>query len=538
MVTASRPAISEPPQTGPRRARNILFIMCDQLRRDYLGCYGHPTLKTPHIDALAASGTRFNRCYVQGTVCGPSRMSTYTGRYVASHGSTWNFVPLSVQIPTMGDYMRKAGLRTAVIGKTHVVGDSAGMNRLGIDPLSPQGLLLSQGGFEPYARHDGVVLDAGLKQRSYVYNDYLRRSGYQAVNAWHEFANSGVDAAGQLQSGWKLRNSGLAARVEERHSETAWATDTAIDFIRAQGEAPWCLHLSYIKPHWPYIAPAPYHQAYGGDDILPARRSLAERDDKHPVYRAFRNHAESQAFSRDEVRQAVIPSYMGLVKQIDDNLGRLIESLKAAGRLDDTLIVFTSDHGDLLGDHWLGEKEMFYEPSAGVPLIIVDPAAQRRGQVVDDLVEAIDLLPTFVEAVGAPADAQWLEGKSLLPHLRGQASGQREAAFSELDYAFYGARAALGLGVNQARAEMVCTERWKLIRYVGFAPQLFDLQDDPQELVDLGLAPAHASVRAELLERLTAWHTGRRQRTTMADAQVEDWTRHRTEPGGVEIGVW
>jgi arylsulfatase A-like enzyme len=537
-MTASRSAASEPPQTGPRRARNILFIMCDQLRRDYLGCYGHPTLKTPHIDALAASGTRFNRCYVQGTVCGPSRMSTYTGRYVASHGSTWNFVPLSVQIPTMGDYMRKAGLRTAVIGKTHVVGDSAGMNRLGIDPLSPPGLLLSQGGFEPYARHDGVVLDAGLKQRSYVYNDYLRRSGYQAANAWHEFANSGVDAAGQLQSGWKLRNSGLAARVEERHSETAWATDTAIDFIRAQGEAPWCLHLSYIKPHWPYIAPAPYHQAYGGDDIQPARRSLAERDDKHPVYRAFRNHAESQAFSRDEVRQAVIPSYMGLVKQLDDNLGRLIETLKAAGRLDDTLIVFTSDHGDLLGDHWLGEKEMFYEPSAGVPLIIVDPAAQLRGQVVDDLVEAIDLLPTFVEAVGAPADAQWLEGKSLLPHLRGQASGQREAAFSELDYAFYGARSALGLGVNQARAEMVCTDRWKLIRYAGFAPQLFDLQDDPQELVDLGLAPAHASVRAELLERLTDWHASRRQRTTMADAQVEDWTRHRTEPGGVEIGVW
>ena len=98
------------------KVRNILFIMSDQLRRDYLSCYGHPSLPTPHIDALAAKGTRFNHAYVQGPVCGPSRMSTYTGRYVSSHGATWNFVPLSLQIPTLGDYMRSAGLRNAVIG--------------------------------------------------------------------------------------------------------------------------------------------------------------------------------------------------------------------------------------------------------------------------------------------------------------------------------------------------------------------------------------------------------------------------------------
>lgn len=519
-------------------ARNILFIMCDQLRRDYLGCYGHPTLKTPHIDALAARGARFNRCYVQGTVCGPSRMSTYTGRYVSSHGSTWNFVPLSVQIPTMGDYMRKAGLRTAVVGKTHVVGDTAGMERLNIDPQSPQGILLSQGGFEPYARHDGVVLDASLKHRGYLYNDFLKKTGYHANNAWHDFANSGTGAAGTVLSGWKLRNSRLAARVDAAHSETAWATDTAVDFIREQGDKPWCLHLSYIKPHWPYIAPAPYHEAYGDGDVLPSVKSQAEREDQHPVYRAFRNHAESQAFSRDEVRLAVIPSYMGLVKQIDDNIGRLIDFLKRSGRLEDTLIVFTSDHGDLLGDHWLGEKEMFYEASAGVPLIIVDPDAEVRGTVVDSLVEAIDLLPTFIDAIGLAPDDLWLEGRSLLPFMRRQVPIQRDAVFSELDYAFYGARSELGLGINEARAEMVATDRWKLIRYAGFEPQLFDLHQDLHELRNLGCEPALAQVRKELLARLTQWHTQRRNRSTMADAQVEYWTRSRTKPGGVSIGIW
>jgi len=521
-----------------RAVRNILFIMCDQLRRDYLSCYGHPTLKTPNIDALAARGTRFTRCYVQGPVCGPSRMSTYTGRYVSSHGSTWNFVPLAIQTPTMGDYMRNAGLRTAVVGKTHVVADLVGMQRLNLDPLSPQGVLLSQGGFEPYARHDGVVLTASLKSRKYAYNDYLNRSGYAASNAWHDFANSALSIDGEILSGWQLRNSRHAARVKEQHSETAWATDTAMDFIREQGDEPWCLHLSYIKPHWPYMAPLPYSAIYSHLDVQTANRSVTEKDNAHPVYSAFRNHPESVAFSRDEVRAAVIPTYMGLVRQIDDHIGRLMEFMKSAGRLDDTLIVFTSDHGDLLGDHWLGEKEMFYEASAGVPLIIVHPGVDVRGTVVDSLVEAIDLLPTFRDALGQPADDQWLEGVSLLPHLRGERAPERTAAFSELDYAFYRAREELGLQVNAARATMVCTQRWKLVQHLGFADQLFDLQTDPQELNDLGVSSLTSDVRAQLHAELSNWRMSRRHRATMSDAQVDQWAMHRTEPGGVQIGVW
>lgn len=521
-----------------KTVRNILFIMCDQLRRDYLACYGHPRMRTPNIDALAARGTRFTRCYVQAPVCGPSRMSTYTGRYVASHGATWNFVPFAVDTPTMGDHLAKAGLRTAVVGKTHVVPNLGGMARLDIDPTSPLGMNLSQGGFEPYARHDGVVTDAWLKRRPNAYNTYLKANGYDAVNAWAEFAASGVDADGQVRSAWKLRNSRLQARVEERHSETAWSTDRAIDFIREQGEKPWCLHLSYIKPHWPYIAPAPYHHMYTEADVVAPLRADTERQDDHPVYRAFRDHAESRTFSRDEVRNAVVPSYMGLVSQVDAHIGRLMTFLGECGRLDDTLIVFTSDHGDLLGDHWLGEKEMFYEPSVGVPLIVVDPASDRAGVVDSTLVEAIDLLPTFLDALGHSPDDQWLEGKSLLPRIREGAPPVRDAAFAELDYAFYPARKALGLGANEARAEMVCTQRWKLIRYAGFPVQLFDLRDDPDELRDLGRATEYAEVRAELLERLSAWHAARRNRCHMSDRDVDAWLAHRSEPGGVEIGEW
>lgn len=521
-----------------RRIRNVLFIMCDQLRRDHLGCYGHPTLRTPNIDALAAAGTRFDRCYAQAAVCGPSRMSTYTGRYVLSHGATWNFVPLPVQIPTLGEYMRAAGLRTALVGKSHVVPDLEGLKRLDIDPASPSGMSLGQGGFDAIARHDGIVLDSFLQRRPHPYNSHLHQRGYVGFNAWHDWANSGIDEQGQLCTGWRLRNARYPARVRPEDSETAWTTDQAIEFVRSQGEAPWCLHVSYIKPHWPYMAPAPYLAMYSAADIKPAARAQAERIDAHPVVEAFRGHTESLTFSQPGVRETVLPAYMALVSEIDTHIGRLLQALESAGRSRDTLIVLTSDHGDLLGDHWLGEKELFYEQSAGVPLIVFDPTSLPCGRVVDSVVESIDLIPTFMDALGQQADHQWLEGQSLMPMVRGETGQVRQTAFSELDYAFYGARTTLGLGPNSARSVMACEKRWKYVYHQGFPPQLFDLESDPHELVDLGRSPAHAQVRAQMHERLVEWMSSRRRRSTMPDAGVDDLLVHRSQPGSIEIGVW
>ena len=511
--------------------------MADQLRADYLSCYGHRTLATPHIDALASRGTQFTRCYVQGTVCGPSRMSTYTGRYVASHGSTWNFVPLAVNIPNMGDHLREGGLRVAVVGKTHVVGDRKGMARLGVDPKTPQGVLVDEGGFEPYARDDGIVPDAKLKYQDPPFNRYLLDLGYSGPNAWHDHANAALGPAGEVLSGWQMRNAALPARVPDAHSETAWTTDRAIDFMREQGDAPWCLHVSYIKPHWPYIAAAPYHAMFTKADMQPPVRSESERQSAHPVVEAFRQHPESLAFSRDEVRDTVAPTYMGLVKQLDDHIGRLMRALNELGRQEDTLIVFTSDHGDLLGDHWLGEKEMFYEASVKVPLIVVDPTAKRPGARHEGLVEAIDLLPTFKDALGLDTASPWFDGRSLLPIVRGETSPEREAVFSELDYAFYGARRDLGINVNEARATMVRTARWKYVRFEGLPPQLFDLQGDPDELCDLGRDSSQHAVHSEMERLISAWRARCRNRTAMSDEEVLA-RGDRAKVGGVRIGEW
>jgi arylsulfatase A-like enzyme len=516
--------------------RNILFVMCDQLRADYLSCYGHPHLKTPNIDALAARGTRFTRAYAQSPVCGPSRMSFYTGRYAFSHGATWNFVPLPVGERTLGDYLRPKGVRTAIIGKTHMNPDAEGMARLGLSPTQRNGVLLAECGFEPYARDDGIYFEAeGTDDETY--NRYLNKLGYDGANPWHDYANSGLTADGKLLSGWSMRNARSLARVKEEHSETAFCTDQAIAFVREQGDKPWCLHLSYIKPHWPYIATAPYHAMYSEQDVLPAVRSEDERRDPNPVYAAFMQHQDSQSFARDEVRNTVIPAYMGLIKQVDDHLGRLFRFLEESGRSKDTMVVLTSDHGDFLGDHWLGEKELFYEQAARIPLIVVDPQG-KAGAVSDELVEAIDLVPTFLEALGVESPMHILEGRSLLPRVREGGAIGRDAVFSELDYATYTARDILKRPVDGCRAVMVRTARLKYVHYDGFAPQLFDLESDPQELRDLGRDPAHAAVRDEMKGRIFDWMRSRRNRVAMSDAEIDARFEARRKPGAQLIGRW
>jgi arylsulfatase A-like enzyme len=529
-----------------RRANNILFIMCDQLRWDYLSCYGHPRLATPHIDGLAARGVRFTRAYVQSPVCGASRMSFYTGRYVQSHGAAWNGYPLKVGEMTLGDYLRPLGVKAALVGKTHMRADYEGMERLGIDPSSVIGVRVAECGFDPYERDDGLH-GAGPDGRYDPdvprYNRYLNDKGYAGDNPWHDWANAAAGEGNKLASGWAMRNSRKPARVREEDAETPYMTRRAMDFIAEAGERPWCLHLSFIKPHWPYMAPAPYHAMFGPDDCLPVVRSEEERREPHPIYREFMHLRVGQAFAREEVRSHVIPVYMGLIKQIDDQLGRLFRFLEERSLFDTTMIVFTSDHGDYLGDHWMGDKDFFHEPSVKVPLIVYDPAPEAdraRGTTCSALVEAIDLLPTFLEALGAdPAEhGHRLEGRSLLPFLRSTPPPQwRRFVISEYDYAMLPVADKLSVAPRDARLFMVADVRWKLIHAPGFRPMLYDLQADPSEFRDLGVDRACEEERRRLMAALHAWGLRLSQRTTLSERQIRD-QRGKSQRRGILIGVW
>lgn len=516
---------------------NVLFIMADQLRWDHLGCAGHPYLKTPHLDALAARGVRFTSAYVNSGVCGPSRMSYYTGRYPISHGATWNRVPLSIGEVTLGEMLGGAGHTLALAGKTHVMPDTHGLARLQLEGGSELATLLQRGGFVEVDRYDGHHPPG----KESGYPAFLRAQGYDSPDPWTDYVIAGITPEGEVRSGWHMRNVHLPARVAEPHSETAYMTDQAIRFVREQGSRPWVLHLSYVKPHWPYMAPAPYHAMYSAAQCLPVVRCEAERVNAHPVTAAYRRQEECQSFQRDECIRTVRPAYQGLISQLDTHLGRLFDALATAGRLDDTLIVFCADHGDFLGDHWLGEKELFYDTVQRVPFIVVDPrpaADATRGRTDDRFVEAVDVVPTVLQALGVPAPAHRLEGRSLLPLLHGEAVPDwREATYSELDYSYREARLLLGKGVHGCRGFSLRTGRWRYVYWLGEREQLWDLQADPEQFVDLGGEASSEAVRAGLRAQLLEFLAQRRHRTTVTDEQVARGTAAHKR-AGVFFGQW
>lgn len=318
-------------------AKNVLFIMADQLRWDYLSCYGATHIDTPNLDWLASKGMRFDKAYVQSPICGPSRMSFYTGRYVRSHGSTWNGFPLRVGEPTLGDHLREAGAKCALVGKTHMIPDAEGMKRLGITPESTIGALVAQCGFEEYVRDDGTNHSDYPGRHAADYDQYLRDNCMDGDNPWEEWANSAIGPNGEMCSGWMLENSGLAARVPKEHSETAWLTTRGLEFIEEQGDQPWLCHLSYIKPHWPYLAPAPYNDMYEPHDLPAVNRSDDELQTDHPLMQAWMDMRVNQSFARDDLRDIVVPVYMGLIKELDDQMGRLFVYLRDTGRMDATV---------------------------------------------------------------------------------------------------------------------------------------------------------------------------------------------------------
>ena len=527
--------------------KNILFIMCDQLRWDYLSCYGHPHLHTPNIDWLASNGMRFDRAYVQAPVCGPSRACIYTGRYQSTLGVRHNGFPLRIDELGLGHYLQSAEMRTAVIGKTDLHIDPITATRLGVDLNSAENEVTKQVGFEPYERDSGLrqVADPSQRIAQTEYDAYLREHGYEANNPWLTYANSGIDEQGNLHNGWFNRSSQFPANIAEKHSETAYVTNRAIDFMQQQEPgAPWCLHLGYIKPHWPYVAPAPYHAMYGPEHIQTANRTQQERaEPHHPVYAGFLQYCGGRGYETEEIRQTIVRAYMGLVKQIDGHIGRLLAWMRSSGVLANTLIVFTSDHGDYLGDHWLVDKYWFHEESVRAPLIIYDPdesADATRGTVCDELVELIDIVPTLIEYAGETPDPERLEGRSLMPFLRGEVpSNWREFAISEEDYSPLTVRHHLGLAVEDARATMLRTKRWKYILHERFRPELYDMISDPQERNDLGESAEHEHIRRDLHEKLFTWFRRRKLRFTRSD----DYVMMRSQPGwieslGVYIGYW
>lgn len=417
---------------------NVLLIMSDEHRRDAMGCSGHPVVQTPYLDNLAREGTRFTNAYCNSPLCIPSRASFATGRHVHEIEYWDNDKPYSGTPNSWGSYLDERGVKVVTIGKLH------------FDPSKTNGF---------------------MDQR------YPRQTGNDPAGLYRE----------PVQKREQARS-----RFEEAGSGDSWVqsteleTQAAIDFIAneaGQQESPWVLWLNYLPPHFPLIAPPSFYDLYPEDRVdLPYDYPSKEH---HPAMEELRNHFDGRNLDESILRRTRA-AYYGLVTYIDNQIGRVVQALKQSGLAENTLIVYTSDHGELLGDHELWWKSAMYEQSVGIPLIMAGPTIARNA-VRSDPISLIDLAPTIAEAVGVAPDPVW-QGRSFLS----VAQGQEYRPVSESILSQYHAH-----GVSHG-IFMIRKGRFKYIYYPSFPAQLFDLDADPLEMHDLSTVSDYASIMAEL----------------------------------------
>jgi arylsulfatase A-like enzyme len=490
---------------------NVLLITLDQWRADCLSAAGHPCLKTPHIDSLAAEGVLFRRHFTQASPCGPARASLLTGLYAHNHRSVRNGIPLDDRHTNLAREARKAGYDPILFGYT----DTSVDPRL-YAPDDPA-LATYEGVLPGFAR--GMVLSMELGP----WLADLARKGY-ALPAKPRDIWLPRDAGGKLAG-----PTFAPPRYAARDSETRFLTDAALAYLDEREEG-WLVHLSYLRPHPPFIAPEPYNAMYDPAAAPPFRRAAdpMQESAQHPwlAYHLAKIHAaplpeqERPLFGSldDAALRQLRATYYGMISQVDDELGRLFAALRASGAYERTLIIVTTDHGEQLGDHWMIGKDGYFDAAFHIPLAIRDPRAPpaARGRCIDAFTEAIDIVPTVLEFLDLAAPPQ-LDGRSLGPFLAGTTpAGWRREVHWEYDFRdlrHLGPETALGLDSEQCALAVIRDERYKYVHFAGLPPLFFDLASDPDELRDRAGEPAYLPLVLAYAQKLLSWRMRHEERT-------------------------
>ncbi len=485
---------------------NILLITADQWRGDCLGAAGHPVLRTPAIDALAAEGVYFSRHFSQAAPCSPGRASLYTGLYQMNHRVLRNGTPLDARHDNIAKALGRRGYRPTLFGYT----DQA------VDPrtTTPDDPRLTT--YEEVL--PGFEAAVKLPEDNGAWFDWMQARGHALPeDRW---------ALYWPERGRPALPDGAPPRFSQDETETAFLTGAFLDWMAGQPKgSPWCAHISFLRPHPPFVVPEPFNAMYDPADG-PAFRKAADpaaEAAQHPYlgYWLAQTMAGSFCFLSEPQRRVadwpedafrrVRATYWGMISEVDRQIGRLIAGLKAAGVWDNTVIALTSDHGEMMGDHWTLGKFGYFDQAYHVPLIVRDPRQPEGfGAKVTAFTEAVDVVPTLLEAAGAERDGP-ADGRALTPFLRREvpADWRREAHW-EFDFREVVSRApqqALGVDLDDCSLAVIRGERWKYVHFAGLPPLLFDLQEDPAELNNLAGDPAHLSVRVEMAEKLLAWRS-------------------------------
>ena len=428
---------------------NVLIIMADEHAPQFSGVYGHSMVRTPNLDRLGAEGVVFDGAYCNSPLCVPSRMSLMTGRLASADGVYDNASPLPSDTVTWAHLLRSVGYEVALAGKQHFVGP---------DQLH---------GFNAQLAHD---LHASALHPIYSWDDGVA----PATKPWFHFETMGPGITPEIETDDEV----------ERQS---------LDFIHSKSGSskPWVLMSSFIAPHFPFIAPQKYWDMYDPDLVdmpeIPPDHLAAQ----HPLYARLRSTFGVDQVTETQIRRARA-GYYALMTYLDDKIGRLLTALDETEQSRDTVVVYTADHGEMLGEHGLWRKSTFYEHSARVPLVVRWPGVATGGRRIDEAVSLIDLVATLIEVAGAEATRP-IDGSSLLRLLGGRDPGWKDEALSE-----YLAHGVLG------PMAMLRRGRYKFNYVHGEGPELYDLETDPGEFTNLADSPEHKSVLGELRGALLA----------------------------------
>ncbi len=465
---------------------NILVLMGEQHRADAMGCADHPVVRTPNLDRLAREGARFSRAYCQGPLCMPARASFLTERYVRDHGVYENQWDVPAEMPSFLQPLREAGYLTGCIGKMHLYMHGRGGARDTRDKVE----LLHRLGFDESIETVGKLAAAATRSD---YSDYLEELGLHDIYREFIAARAYGYARGRRQVEFDGKSVDLVPLWNAE--PTPLPTEAYIDnWIGRQvvrwieeydGERPFLQWVGFAGPHDPWDAPREYGDTYRDVEIPLGPLSRPEVPETGPLSRFLRfflNFSDSDHLTDDAIR-AVRPQYYGNVTLIDECIGEILGALERKGILDSTWVIYLSDHGEMLGDHRLLAKMVFYEPSVTIPLIIRPPGGMA-GKVVEGVVEQIDV-PATVRAIAGAAEVPEGDGRSLLGHLEEGGDGSvRQVAHSE----------NFGFGA-------FVTDRYKLLVWeeTGEPVQLFDLVDDPEENHNAITEPRYAETRERLM---------------------------------------
>ena len=428
------------------RAQNLLIIMSDQHNRAMMGCYGHPLVRTPNLDRLAARGTRFTSCWTPSPVCIPARAAFATGKYIHQIGFWDNADPYDGSIPSWHHRLRDAGHRIVSVGKLHFRSDDddCGFS----EAIVPMHVVEGKGDLLGLIRDDLPVRGAAHKM---------------------------AGLAGPGKSPYTLYDRDIAARAQ------IWLHEEA----KKYADKPWVLFVSFVAPHYPLTAPPEHFYRYFDDASLP-RPKFYDRGQRpnHPFVQDY-----ARAFNFDDyfnteadVRRATA-GYFGLCSFMDEQAGKVLDALEACGLTQSTRVIYTSDHGDAVGQRGLWGKSTLYEEVCAVPLIVAGEAIPH-GRVIDTPATLLDIFPFIIDGAGE-SDPRFIEPDHPGVALNRLADGEtpQRTVLSE----YHGMGSTTG-------AFAIRNGRYKYIHYVKYPPQLFNLKDDPDETEGFSL-PIRAIAR-------------------------------------------